>query len=58
MVTVTNWPIYRREVDGNVFEWIIQASAVQRSLRQEERKRAIKEAAAKSESLDKPKVEN
>lgn len=52
------WAVYRRGIDGNVFDWILQASEVRRKLKIAERKRATEEAPAKSEVLDRPKVEN
>jgi hypothetical protein len=55
---VIEWPVYRRGIDGNVFDWIIQASEVCRQLRAQERFNAAKKAAEKSESLDKPKMGN
>ena len=51
------WAVYRR-VDGNVFDWILQAAQVRRQLKKRERDLAIAKAAEKSESVDNPKVEN
>jgi hypothetical protein len=47
--------IYNPRVDGNVFNWILDAAQFVREVRQEEIN-AIKEAAAKSKKLDRPKV--
>lgn len=52
------WAVYRRGVDGNVFDWILQASEVRRKLKKLERIRAIEKITEKSESVDKPKVED
>lgn len=54
---VIEWAVYRR-VDGNVFDWILQAAQVRRQLKKRERDLAIAKAAEKSESVDNPKVEN
>ncbi len=52
------WEVYRRGIDGNVFDWILQAAEVRRRLKQRERYHAIEKAAAKSEVLDIPTLEN
>ena len=52
-----SFPVYDRSRDGNVFEWILIASATHRELRRIETN-AAKEAAAELERMDSPKVEN
>lgn len=52
------WAVYRRGIDGNVFDWILRTAEVRRNLKKAERTHAIAEAAKKSEILDGPTVEN
>jgi hypothetical protein len=52
------FPVYDRSRDGNVFHWILEASEDYRKIRQRERYVELEKAAAKSESVDRPKVEN
>jgi hypothetical protein len=49
--------VYNR-TEGNVFNWIIQASEDFRRIRRRERYVEFEKATAKSKSVDKPKVEN
>ena len=58
MGIVIEWAVYRRGIDGNVFDWILKAAEVRRHLKKGERTHAIAEAAKKSEILDGPKMEN
>ena len=58
MGTGIKFPVYNREVDGNVFDWILGTAADFRKIRQRERYVELEKTAAKSESLDRPKVEN
>ena len=52
------FPIYDAKTDGNVFRWILEASEDFRRIRQRERYVELEKAAAKSEGMDRPKVEN
>jgi hypothetical protein len=52
------FPAYDRATDGNVFEWILQASEDFRQIRQRKRYVELEKAAAKSEGVDKARVEN
>ena len=52
------WSIYKRDVDGNVFDWILRASEFRRQLKAQEKFDAIKKASEKSEIMDEPKVED
>ena len=52
------FPVYDRETDGNTFEWILQASEDFRRIRQRKRYVELEKAAAKSEGVDKARVEN
>ena len=56
-VTKIKFPTYDR-VEGNVFNWIIQASEDFRKIRKRERYVEFEKATAKSESVDRSKVEN
>ena len=58
MVTGIKFPVYDSKTDGNVFIWILEASEDFRKIKQRERYVELEKAAAKSESLDQPKVEN
>ena len=51
------WAVYNRG-DGNVFDWILRSARERRRLKARERFDAIKKAAEKSESVDRPKVED
>ena len=55
-VTGIKFPAYDAKQDGNVFNWIMQASEDFRQARQRQRDVEFKKAAAKSEGVDKPKV--
>ena len=52
------FPVHDHYRDGNVFNWILQASEDFRQVRQRQRYVEFKKAAEKSEILDRPKVEN
>ena len=58
MGTGIRFPVYNSKQDGHVFEWILVASEDFRRIRQRERYVQFEKAAAKSESVDRPKVEN
>ena len=58
MVTRIRFPVYDRSQDGNVFNWILEASEDYRKIRQRERYVELEKAAAKSESVDRAKVGN
>jgi hypothetical protein len=58
VATGIKFPTYDAKQDGNVFAWIIEASEDLRKIRQRERYVELEKAAAKSESLDRSKVEN
>ena len=57
MATRIKFPVYDR-VEGNVFQWILEASADFRKIRQRERYVELEKAAAKSEGMDKAGVED
>ena len=50
-------PVYDPKTDGNVFSWVLRATQAYRELKRIESD-AAKEAAAKSERMDSPKVED
>ena len=50
-------PVYNRS-EGNVFNWIIQASEDFRKIRRRERYVEFEKATAKPKVVDKPKMEN
>ena len=52
------FPVYDHKTDGNVFDWILQASEDFRKIRQRKRYVELEKAAEKSESVDKARVEN
>ena len=52
-------PRYNRSVDGpDVFQWILEAAETYRDIKRRERENVFKEAAEKSEIVDRSKVEN
>ena len=55
--TKIRFPVYDVK-EGNVFRWILEASEDFRKIRQRERYVELEKAAAKSESVDRAKVEN
>ena len=57
MGTKIRFPVYDVK-EGNVFRWILEASEDFRKIRQRERYVELEKAAAKSESVDRAKVEN
>ena len=57
-VTRINFPVYNRQTDGNVFDWLISTAEDFRKIRQRERYLEFKKATTKFEGMDKPKVEN
>ena len=58
MVTGIRFPVYDHATDGNVFDWILQASEDFRQIRQRKRYVELEKASAKSEGKDKSRVEN
>jgi hypothetical protein len=56
--TGIKFPVYDADKDGNVFLWILEASQDFREIRQRQRYVEFKKAAAKSESVDRSKVED
>jgi hypothetical protein len=58
VATGIKFPVYNSQVDGNVFHWILEASEDFRKIRQRERYVELEKAAAKSESVDEPKMED
>ena len=58
MGTGIRFPIYDHASDGNVFDWILQASEDFRRIRQRKKYVELEKATAKSESVDKARVEN
>lgn len=58
MATGIKFPVYNHTVDGNVFNWIIEASADFRKIKQRERYVELEKAAEKSKSMDRSKVED
>ena len=57
-VTRINFPVYNRQTDENVFDWLISTAEDFRKIRQRERYLEFKKATTKPESVDKPKVED
>ena len=57
-VTRIKFPVYDRQTDGNVFDWLISTAQDFRQIRQRERWNEFKKAAEKPKSVDKPKVED
>ena len=57
-VTRIRFPVYDRDTDGNVFTWLISTARDFRRIRQRERYVELEKATAKSESVDRSKVEN
>ena len=55
--TKIKFPVYDRS-EGNVFDWIIQASEDFRQIRKRERYIEFEKATAKLKGLDRSKVEN
>lgn len=55
---VIRFPIYDQNNDGNVFDWILQASEDFRRIRQRKKYVELEKASAKSEGVDKARVEN
>ena len=58
MGTKIRFPVYDAKTDGNVFDWLISTEEDFRKIRQRERYVELEKAAAKSESVDRSKVEN
>jgi hypothetical protein len=56
VVTGIKFPVYDANTDGNVFNWILEASADFRKIKQRERYVELEKAAAQPKSLDGPKV--
>jgi hypothetical protein len=56
--TKIRFPVYDAKTDGNVFDWLISTAEDFRKIRQRERYVELEKAAAKSESVDRSKVEN
>ena len=50
--TRIKFPVYNRQVDGNVFDWLISTAEDFRKIRQRERYLEFKKATTKSESVD------
>ena len=57
VATRIKFPIYDAK-EGNVFRWILEASEDFRKIRQRERYVELEKAAAKSEGMDRAKVED
>jgi hypothetical protein len=57
-VTRIKFPVFDRQKDGNVFDWLISTAQDFRQIRQRERWNEFKKAAEKPKSVDKPKVED
>ena len=57
VVTRIKFPVYDAS-EGNVFRWILEASEDFRKIRQRERYVELEKAAAKSEGVDRAKVED
>lgn len=51
-------PIYDAKVDGNVFDWILEAAEDFRKIRQREHYVQYEKALLKPENLSRAKVEN
>ena len=58
MGTKIRFPVYDSKVDGNVFDWLISTAEDFRKIRQRERYVELEKAEAKSEGVDRPKVED
>jgi hypothetical protein len=56
--TRIKFPVFDRQTDGNVFDWLISTAEDFRKIRQRERYFEFKKAATKPEGMDRPKVEN
>ena len=56
--TGIKFPVYDSKQDGNVFNWILQVSKDFRQIKQRQRYVEFEKAAAKSEGVDKARVEN
>jgi hypothetical protein len=56
--TGIKFPVYDHSQDGNVFNWILEASEDFRQIRQRQRYVELEKAATKYEGVDKPRVEN
>jgi hypothetical protein len=56
--TGIKFPVYDSRTDGNVFDWVLRASEDFRKIRQRQRYVELEKAAAKSESMDRSKVED
>jgi hypothetical protein len=56
--TKTKFPVYNRQVDGNVFDWLISTAEHVRRVRQKERLDELEKASAKPESVDRAEVAN
>ena len=57
-VTRIRFPVYDARQDGDVFRWILEAAEDFRRIRRRERYLEFEKATAKSEIVDRPKVEN
>jgi hypothetical protein len=57
VATGIKFPVYDPS-EGNVFNWILQTSEDFRQIRQRQRYVELEKATAKSESVDKARVEN
>jgi arginine/lysine/ornithine decarboxylase len=55
-VTRINFPVYNRQRDGNVFDWLISTAEDFRKIRQRERWNEFKKASEKSKGMDPTKV--
>jgi hypothetical protein len=58
VVTKTKFPVYNRQGDGNVFDWIISTAQHVRQIRQRERLEELEKASTKPERLDGSEVAN
>jgi hypothetical protein len=56
--TKIKFPVYDRQVDGNVFDWLISTAEHVRQVRQKERLDELEKASAKPESVDRAEVAN
>jgi len=56
--TGIKFPVYDHRQDGNVFDWILEASEDFRQIRQRQRHVELEKASAQSEGVDKTRVEN
>jgi hypothetical protein len=55
-VTKIRFPVYDRQTDENVFDWLISTAQDFRKIRQRERWNELKKIAEKPEVVDRPKV--